>query len=121
MSLSRESLSGGASSAQLSADLAQMDSAEALSAVHHLELQVNRLFLISEALWQCLKEQHGYTDEALHARVRNIDLADGVLNGHTQRHDVLRCPKCQRIHANRNQLTCLYCGTEMLQNVFEQV
>jgi hypothetical protein len=113
------SFSGG-TSAQLGADLAQLDSAEAVHLVHHLETQVNRLFLITEALWQLLREQHGYSETELADRIKQLDLGDGILDGSVHRQEILTCPNCHRVHANRNQVTCLYCGAEVLKNVFEK-
>ena len=46
-----------------------------------LEFDVERLLMISEALWSILKEQHGYTDEELQSRILQIDMRDGKLDG----------------------------------------
>lgn len=76
-----------------------------------MEFDIEKLFLITNALWSLLKEQHRYTDEKLMQRINEIDLQDGKLDGklkaETERPD---CSNCGRKVMAR-QHRCLYCGT----------
>jgi hypothetical protein len=103
---------------------AQYDRAEAVEAargarteVELLRMDVERLLIISEALWTILKEQHGGTDEDLARRMAEIDLADGALDGKVAKEPPATCPHCKRtLHKRRPW--CLYCGGQVLQDPF---
>ncbi|HYF52241.1 MAG TPA: hypothetical protein VEJ63_22730 [Planctomycetota bacterium] len=82
-----------------------------------LEFQVERLLMITEALWEILKEKHGYTNDELMKRVALIDLKDGKLDGKVARTGPTQCPKCQRV-LNRRHLQCIYCGEQIVQDPF---
>ncbi|MEO1525014.1 MAG: hypothetical protein AAFX06_06235 [Planctomycetota bacterium] len=84
----------------------------ARSQAQSLESDVEKLFLISQALWSLLKEQHGYTDEDLLKRVTEIDLLDGKLDGKLAKLPVEERPTCQacgRKLMGKRQ-SCMYCG-----------
>ncbi len=86
--------------------------------VRLLTREVDKLSMITEALWTLLKEQHGYTDEDLILRVTEIDLEDGVLDGKVRRDQGPRkCPACSRTLSRRHP-TCLYCGKPVAQEPF---
>jgi hypothetical protein len=78
--------------------------------VRLLEDSVARLALVNAAMWSLLKDRTGLTDAALTARVRDIDLRDGVEDGKITP-DVRACPKCGRTLATRHR-RCIYCGAE---------
>ena len=82
-----------------------------------LEYQVERLLMITEALWQILKEQHGYTDDELIERVARIDLKDGKLDGKVASSGPVKCRKCERTTASRHP-KCIYCGTPVIKDPF---
>ena len=82
-----------------------------------LEHEVERLLMITEALWQILKEKHGCDEEELMRRVAVIDLADGKLDGKVAKSPPMECPGCQRA-LNRRHHTCLYCGTQFVPPPF---
>ena len=85
--------------------------------VQDLEFQVERLLMISEALWGLLKEKHGYSDGDLINRVAMIDLKDGKLDGRVAKTEPQQCPKCAR-PLNRRHSACIYCGTQIVQEPF---
>jgi hypothetical protein len=90
---------------------------EARSRVNQMKAEIDRLMLITQALWEILKEEHGYTEEILVNRINEIDLRDGKLDGKVATQGPIGCPKCGR--ANRpNRATCLYCGTYLAQQPF---
>ena len=74
-----------------------------------LKADIERLLLISEALWQILKEQHGYEDEELVRRVLEIDNRDGRIDGKLAARPPGNCPHCNR-PVVRNRRFCIYCG-----------
>ena len=80
--------------------------------VRMLEESIDRLVLVNAALWSLLKDRTGLTDAALAARVRDIDLRDGVEDGKITT-TVQNCQKCGRTMAPRHK-KCLYCGGERL-------
>jgi hypothetical protein len=80
--------------------------------VRQLEESIDRLVLVNAALWSLVKDRTGLTDAALTARVRDIDLRDGVEDGKITT-TVQNCQKCGRTMAPRHK-RCLYCGGERL-------
>lgn len=75
-----------------------------------IEFKVERLALISHALWDLLKDRHGYTDEELNDWINLTDLKDGRLDGRYKANTPpLNCPKCGRV-VGRTQGRCIYCG-----------
>jgi len=87
--------------------------------VGRLPLDVERLLMITEALWEILKEKHGYTDDELMRRVALIDLRDGKLDGKVACAEPMQCPKCHRV-LNKRHVRCIYCGVEVAQNPFQR-
>jgi hypothetical protein len=80
---------------------------------------VEKLFMITEALWTILKEQHGYTDENLGQMIQDIDLRDGKLDGKVAEQQNPACPQCGRILMGKHPV-CLYCGTAVARDPFER-
>jgi len=87
--------------------------------VQHLEQQVERLLMISEALWSFIKEHHGYSDSDLFEKVLQIDASDGKIDGKVARTPPQQCPKCQR-PLPRTKPFCMYCGTAVVRDCFER-
>ncbi len=85
-----------------------------------LRLDVERLLMITEALWTLLKEQHGYTDDELVKRVNAIDMRDGVLDGQVATELSPVCPACHRQQPIRHRPTCLYCGSPIAADPFHR-
>ncbi len=79
--------------------------------------QVERLYMIVEALWSLLKEEHGYTDDQLLKRVAEIDLKDGALDGRTAPSQAPKCPHCGHT-TSKSQMTCVFCGKPMRIDLF---
>ena len=87
------------------------------SDIAQLQMQVERLLMVTEALWTILKEQHGLEDKELLRQMVQIDLRDGRMDGKVATTPPEPCPKCQRIVA-KNSLRCMYCGEPLLMNPF---
>lgn len=75
-----------------------------------LETKFSRLALVTHALWELLKDRHGYTEEELNDWVNLTDLKDGQLDGRV-RHTTPppNCHKCGRV-VTRALGRCIYCG-----------
>ena len=76
-----------------------------------IQCDVEKLFMLTEALWTILKEKHGCTDAELVQRVQEIDLRDGKLDGKVAKVNP-DCPKCSRKLMGKRPV-CLYCGAEV--------
>ena len=103
---------------------AQQSAARASRKADNVKLELKTLrenlakaLMINEALWEIIKDRHELTDEDLNAKLYEIDLRDGQLDGKNQRSTPVECPQCQRkISARR--ATCLYCGHALDESVF---
>jgi len=73
-----------------------------------LRAQFDRLSMVCQALWTLLRDKTELTEEDLIARVHDVDLTDGVLDGKVRR-VASECTACGRVVAARH-LLCLYCG-----------
>jgi hypothetical protein len=85
------------------------DAREAKTETELMRADIERLLMISEALWNFLKKQHGYSDEDLVNAITEIDMRDGVLDGKAGKSEPQTCPNCGRVNG-RNRTTCIYCG-----------
>ncbi len=113
----------GLFSAQMAAtsagERATRTASEARLQARTLQYDVEKLFMITEALWTVLKEQHGYTDENLAQLIEDIDLRDGKLDGKVAKQQNPVCPQCGRTLMNKHPV-CLYCGTAVVRDPFER-
>jgi hypothetical protein len=82
-----------------------------------LQMQVERLLMITEALWGILKEQHGFDDKELQKRIVEIDLRDGRMDGRVAATPPAPCPKCGRV-VPKQSVRCMYCGEPLLMDPF---
>lgn len=94
--------------ADLDAGRAQSQAADADRRARDTDARVQKLATICQAMWTLLQEKAGLNDEALIARVRELDLQDGVADDIATR-GAEGCPKCARpLSLEHNR--CLYCG-----------
>ena len=89
------------------------------SRVEHLQLDVEKLLMITEVLWTILKEKHGYSDDDLIGRIHDIDMRDGKLDGKVAKQGPLLCPKCNRTLIAKRPI-CIYCSTPIALDPFER-
>jgi len=87
--------------------------------VSALHMDVERLLMITEALWGLLKEQHGYSDEELAERITEIDMRDGRLDGRVAKAGPATCPTCKRALIGKRPI-CLYCGQALQPDPFQR-
>lgn len=89
---------------------------EAQTEIRELRDEVERLLMISEALWTVLKQKFGLDDGILAQLINDIDLRDGKLDGRVARDagPADLCPQCAR-PILRKRSTCIYCGAQLDQ------
>ena len=104
--------------AQSQASMASATANEARLQGENLTLDVEKLFLITQALWELLKKEHGYTDEMLQKKVVEIDMRDGRLDGKAPKVERPNCPSCGRKMGRLP--ACLYCGAVSQRLPFER-
>ena len=107
--------SGGYSSANATAAAAEAVAGRARTDVELLKHDVDRLLLISEAIWTLLKREHGYSDDVLTDLITKIDLADGRIDGRGVKELPPQCPYCNRANSGRRSF-CIYCGKPLPLN-----
>ena len=83
------------------------------------QLDIEKLFMITEAMWNILKEKHGYDDEDLARMVQDIDLRDGQLDGKVAKQPKPPCSNCGRTLMGKHPV-CLYCGVVATRAPFER-
>ncbi len=81
-----------------------------------LEANLAKTLMICETLWELLRDEHGWSDEALHKKLYEVDMRDGVLDGKNQRKAV-ECPDCGHTVSPRHP-ACIYCGRVIDMSVF---
>jgi len=108
-----------AKQSELAGERAVVVAEQARSQVDQMQVDINRLMLCTQALWELLKEQQGFTEEQLIGRITEIDMRDGKLDGKLASQGPLACPKCGRPNT-RTRVACIYCGTVLPQDPFAQ-
>jgi len=108
-----------ANRAQSAGERASRTATEVRTQNEAITCDVEKLFMITEALWTILKEQHGYTDENLGQMIQDIDLRDGKLDGKVAKQQNPSCPQCGRTLMGKHPV-CLYCGTAVARDPFER-
>jgi hypothetical protein len=97
----------------------ELRAVETKAEVERLRIDVERLFMISEALWRLLKEKHGYSDEQFEDLVTQIDMEDGRLDGRVAPTEKPNCPKCDA-KLSGGRPVCIFCGTQIIQDPFQR-
>ena len=105
--------------ARLQAESASRTAGEARTRIDDLQVDVEKILMITEALWNILKEKHGYEDDDLLRMVQDIDLRDGQLDGKVAKQPNPPCTNCGRTLMGRHPV-CLYCGSVAIRAPFER-
>jgi len=96
---------------------AQSDARDAKTELEFVKHDIERLLMITEALWMLLKKEHGYEDSELTKMISQIDLRDGKLDGRVARTAPQRCPYCARPVSQRRSF-CIFCGKAIPAEIF---
>ncbi len=100
-----------AAAARSKADSVDLKTGDLQRRLNYMEEWLDRMSIGMMAMSELLTERHGITEADIEAKVREIDLRDGVEDGKVTRH-MNKCPKCQRDN-NGRRASCLYCGTAL--------
>ncbi len=90
---------------------------DAENQIERMKQDIERLLMITEALWKLLQRTNGFTDEELKNLINEIDLRDGMLDGRVTKKETRACPSCQRLCSTRHQ-RCMYCGRVLQPDPF---
>lgn len=111
-------LSGYSSFTAITASAAAESAArEAQTNVEIFKHDVDRLLLITEALWTLMKQQHGYTDDALVGLIQNIEKQKIAANANASKDPPIDCPVCGRTNT-ATRAFCMYCGKPLPSKPF---
>ena len=91
----------------------------AITEIQSLKFDIERLLMITEALWTLLREQHGYSEDVLLNKITEMDMRDGRMDGKVAASAPFNCPKCSRPLGKRRP-ACIYCGTPVVWDPFER-
>ena len=80
--------------------------------LEHLTLKSEKTALISQALWELVREHTDLTEEDIEKKIEEIDMRNGKIDGRIVP-EIFECPTCNR-KVNSRQSMCIYCG-ETLQ------
>ncbi len=97
--------------AHIQANTAASDARKAHSEVEMLTRRIDRMAMMTEALWLLLRDRFDVSEEDLVSIARDLDLSDGVLDGRVRRKSTA-CPACGRMVGARHE-HCIYCRAEM--------
>jgi hypothetical protein len=92
---------------ELASQKARRDTRDLEEEVRVLEQQVGRLALASLAMAEILRDQLGISGEMIEAKIHEIDLRDGKLDG-AFHPSPKTCNECGRVSGPMS-VTCLYC------------
>lgn len=92
-------------SVSLEAGQARADAKEAQTSVELMQHDIDRLLMITEALWLFVKQQHNFSDEDLVKVITEIELRDSQ----SPKHVPITCPSCGRVNSGKRGY-CIYCG-----------
>ena len=88
---------------------------ESKNEIEDLHARLDRLHLATSAMWELLCERTGLDEDDLLAKIQEVDLRDGRLDGRVDEGvnaPPAQCPACSRVN-NSRRTTCLYCGIEL--------
>lgn len=102
----------GTGAARMAAPLVESTAREGRTDFEVMQHDIERLLMITEALWNFLKQEHGYTDETLGQMISKIDMRDGKLDGRVGRDAPNPCPSCGKPNSARRPF-CIYCGNAL--------
>ena len=77
-----------------------------------------RLYMVVQAMWELLREKVGMTDADLEAKIHEIDLRDGRLDGKDASQTATHaCRQCGRTILS-GQSVCSWCGAQFEGGAF---
>lgn len=92
------------------------ESRKALTAAGSTDARLDRMLLTLEAIWTLVRDKLTVSDEELAARMNDLDLSDGLLDGKVRK-SAVSCPSCKRT-ISRHLPKCMYCGQAIVHDPF---
>ena len=109
-------VNSGSYTGSQAASRAESKATSAENQIKRLRADLARSLMISEALWELLRDRAKLTEQDLHKKLYEIDMRDGVLDGQNKR-KAKKCPECGHMVSSRHPV-CIYCGKVMDDSVF---
>jgi hypothetical protein len=78
---------------------------------------IERLLLITEALWTFMKQQHGYTDDKLVQLIQDLEKRKATAYSSVAKDPPVICSVCGRPNTATRPV-CMYCGNRLAANPF---
>lgn len=116
---SAASAASGALAAEHTARDARRTAGSAITSVDLMEADIERILMITEALWSFIKREHNLTDADLIRMLAEIDARDGRIDGRVASTPPTPCPHCSRMSA-KHRPTCIYCGKPVIASPFQR-
>jgi hypothetical protein len=82
---------------------------EAQTNVEIFKHDIDRLLLVTEALWTLMKQQQGYKDDVLIALIQDIEKQKAAAYANAAKDPPAACPSCGRLNTATRSF-CMYCG-----------
>ena len=92
---------------------ARAEARDAKTSVELMQHDIERLLMITEALWLFVKQQNNFTDEDLVKVISEIEMRES----HLPKHVPVTCPACGRANSGKRDL-CIYCGKPVPMDPF---
>jgi len=104
--------------AQAKAQQANSTAHESAIVADKAKRNAERLYMVAQAMWELCRDKLGLTDADLEAKVREIDMRDGHLDGRdATQTESRKCGKCGR-GILAGQAKCSWCGEVLEGGVF---
>ena len=90
---------------------------EAQTKADLLRHDIDRVLLITEALWTFMKQEHGYTDDTLVQLIQDLERQKTTEIGTSVKDPPITCLSCGRNNTATRPF-CMYCGKPLKMNPF---
>jgi uncharacterized paraquat-inducible protein A len=84
-----------------------------------LKAEIERLLLITEALWNLLRQKAALPEDELAREIHRLDLEDGQADYRKRPTALRHCPKCSRV-LTKKRAACTFCGAPVPIEPFER-
>src|SRR5215469_11555557 len=108
---------GNSSYAMTTATQAENTANEAQTQIDIFKHDIDRLLLITEAMWTFMKQEHGYTDDTLVKLIQDLERQKTSATGVSVKDPPVACPSCGRNNTATRPF-CMYCGKPLQMNPF---
>ena len=116
-SIASSDYNSGNTYATVTAAQAENAAREAQTKIDIFRHDIERLLLITEAMWTFMKQEHGYTDDTLVQMIQDIEHRRTTANGAIAKDPPVTCPSCGRNNTVSRPF-CMYCGKPLKMNPF---